>query len=488
MATDVTRAQRITPIPSLTGSGAESGSSAWWLDRLHARMWQRNLWLDTLRAYYRGTQDTWRLASDTHRSAFGRLFEGLKANLAKPVVDAVEQRLEVQGFTMEGDREGERLAWSWWRDSGMRARSSVAHIEALSVGECPLIVWRDPGARMPRITVEDPLSVIVERDIVDPRRLRAGMKAWRDPDTGELWSVLYLPDRVEWWRHADGGWRLMVSGGNPIGVVPIVTLLNIPRLTAVRHSLGEAEHECVLPLIDLYNKTLLDLATTSEFAAFPQRWAVGVALEDESLPSDADADGVDDDRVQTDTEGDPIQTEAAGLRAGVNRLWKFEDSETKLGQFAVSDLTPYINALQTIRSDISSATHTPHRKLIPPPTSVPPSGESVRMGDEGLTAKVGDRHVWYGEGYEEALRLGFLWMGDPARAAREDLETNWVDPEVRTEAEHMDALTKLSSLGVPQEALWEMIPATPTQIEKWRTMRPVTQEEPRTDGNDTEAG
>ena len=30
--------------------------------------------------------------------------------------------------------------------------------------------------------------------------------------------------------------------------------------------------------------------------------------------------------------------------------------------------------LEALRADISSATHTPHRKLLPPPTSVPPSG------------------------------------------------------------------------------------------------------------------
>jgi hypothetical protein len=471
MTVDITLAPPILDrVAPLSSSNAPPYTSVWWLDRLTQRMYQRNRYLTALRAYYRGEQDTWRLASEAHRSAFGRLFDGLKSNLALPIVDAVQQRLTVEGFRFANDEAGSRKAWRLWQESGMGADSRLAHTEALSVGECPVIVWMEPGAAGPRITVEDPMQVYVEFALVDRNKALAGMKRWWDPDLGAWIAVLYLPDRVEWWQSGGAGWKLLLAGGNPLGRVPIVVLWNMPRLVepAGRYSRGQGEHEAVYTLLDLYNKTLLDMATTSEFMAFPQRYAIGVTLEDESYVPPDTAPPVG----ETGSDGEVVQTEAATLQSGPNRLWKFEAPDTKVGQFATADLAAYATMLDKLRADISSATHTPHRKLLPPPTSVPPSGESVRLSDEGLTAKVRDRMQTFGDGWEQVIRLSMLWTGDLARAQRMDIETIWRDPEVRTESEHADALVKKASLGVPREALWRQMGATPQEIEEWRTSAP----------------
>jgi hypothetical protein len=55
-----------------------------------------------------------------------------------------------------------------------------------------------------------------------------------------------------------------------------------------------------------------------------------------------------------------------------------------------------------------------------------------------------------------------------------DAETIWGDPESRSESEHVDAVTKMQSLGVPQEALWEELGFTPQQIDRFKTMRAET--------------
>lgn len=469
MPADITTAPRILErITDEPRSDSPPGTSLWWIDRLSRRMLQRNRTLSALRAYYRGEQDTWRLTSEAHRSAFGRLFDGLKSNLALPIVDAVEQRLTVEGFRFVNDEAGERKAWRLWQESGLDADSKLAHTEALSVGECPVIVWRDPDATEPRITVEDPLQVYVEFAPWDRRRALAGLKRWWDPDERASFAVLYLPDRVEWWRGTPG-WEPMYWGRNPISRVPIVVLWNMPRLVEPpgRYSRGQGEHEAIYTLLDLYNKTLLDMATTSEYMAFPQRYAIGVTLEDESYVTESD-------ELETDGEGKPIQTETATLKAGPNRLWKFESPDTSVGQFETADLAAYATMLDKLRADISTATHTPHRKLLPPPTSVPPSGESVRLSDEGLTAKVKAKQLIFGDGWEDVIRLAMAWTGD-ARAERKDIETLWRDPEVHTESEHADALVKLQALGVPQEALWRRIPASPQEVAEWKAMEPATE-------------
>lgn len=46
----------------------------------------------------------------------------------------------------------------------------------------------------------------------------------------------------------------------------------------------------------------------------------------------------------------------------------------------------------------------------------------------------------------------------------------WKSPEWRTEGELVDALVKMSTLGVPREVLWERWGATPQEIERWRLL------------------
>lgn len=65
------------------------------------------------------------------------------------------------------------------------------------------------------------------------------------------------------------------------------------------------------------------------------------------------------------------------------------------------------------------------------------------------------------------MRLAFAVADDP-RSKVTDAETLWEDPEARTEGEHVDALLKLSTLGVPQEQLWQDAGYSPQDIARFR--------------------
>lgn len=447
-------------------ASAPRGSSEWWLARLLAAMRARNPRLQRMRDYYRGENETYQFASRTHRDTFGQAFRGLKANLAKPVVEAPEQRLRVIGLTFWDDDAGSEIAWDIWLQNQLEARSSEAHLEVLSTGICPIIVspWRTAAPGIPLVTVEDPLSVVVEHDPADSRTRLAAMKAWLDDD-GRRTAILYLPDRIEWWRTAEPTrdvpptWLPVEGegGANPLGVVPVVELRNAPA--------GRAEHEGVLHQLDQYAKTLYDMATAAHFSAYRQRWATGVEQGEEGTAVDA--------------EGNPIASPPAGSAAGPDTAVTTESPDARFGSFDVSDLVPFIRVLETHRSDIATISFTPHRLLVPPPTSVPPSGESVRLSDHPLTTKVERKQVTIGNGWETVIRLAFLARGDEVRARRMDLEAEWADPELHTESEHMDALTKAQAMGVPQEWLWRQMGATPQQISRWKTMAmPVAEPQP----------
>ena len=57
-----------------------------------------------------------------------------------------------------------------------------------------------------------------------------------------------------------------------------------------------------------------------------------------------------------------------------------------------------------------------------------------------------------------------------AGVASSDARVVWKSPEWRTEGELVDALVKMSTLGVPREVLWERWGATPQEITRWREL------------------
>lgn len=438
---DAGRTRPIDPQAPLSGVAPHPlGSSLWWVDRLWRRMVARNLRWREAQDWYDGTASTWDLADRAHRDAFGDAFRDLRANFARTVVQTTEQRLTVNGFDLWDDDAGADRAWEVWQANRLDARSSVAHIRMLTVGMCPVIV--DAG---PRITVEDPFAVVTEEE---PGALdtAAALKLWTD-DPGE-WrtAVLYLPDRVEWWRSPIEGsgrpvrWERVEgrSQRNPWGVVPVVMLRNAPH--------ASSEFGQVVPQLRLYAATLYAMATASHYAAYRQRWATGVTTE-----GDTDTD-----------DGSP----PSPVRTGPDTAVTSEAPDARFGTFEASDPAMFVGHLDSIRADIGIVTNTPLRLLIPPPTSTPPTGESVRFQDAPLTDKVRRIQTSAGDGWEDVMRLAFRVSGDTVRASRMDIETVWRDPELRAQAVHADMLTKYQAMGVPPRMLWRLMGFSPQQIRR----------------------
>jgi hypothetical protein len=491
----------LTPYQLRTGYQAASaqpnpydaGSSQWWLYRLSARLDARLPALRTLDSYYTGQNDTFRLASQAAvSSGIAGLFRGINANLAKLVVDAPRHRLEVWGFRT-GDDADDELLWETWQANDMDSEADAAHKEALVMRSCPVIV-EPPSTQggLPVITPQDPRGCIVEHAAGDRRVARAALKRWQDDD-GRMLLTLYLPDRIERWQErnvsrweqtmvplflgrdpqrwetrpdADGVYLLQ----NTLGEVPVVELPNQGRTNHRR----EAEHEAVIPLLDLYNKTLLDMATTSEFGAFPQRWGIGIDVDEGEVPLSEEAQAA---AARLAAAG----TAAAQYRAAVDMMLTTPSPDAQFGQFPAAPLDGYIAELDQVRANVGTISFTPYHLLLNMPSSTPATGEALRAAEVGLVAKVrSDHHREKGAAWERVQRLVLRLAKDPAgawteaevtAARRRVVETVWRNPETLSEAQHMDALSKAATLGVPQQALWEMLPASPAEIKRWRAMQ-----------------
>jgi hypothetical protein len=141
----------------------------------------------------------------------------------------------------------------------------------------------------------------------------------------------------------------------------------------------------------------------------------------------------------------------------------------RFGEFEQTDLTQFTHAVELLVQHVASESRTPYHYFMQH-GGQPPSGESLKSSETGLVAKAMRKQRLFGEGWEEVLSLAFRQVGQDDKAGIEDSETIWRDPESRTEAEHVDALVKMASLGVPHEILWERWGASPTEIARWKEL------------------
>lgn len=427
------------------------------LDKLGTELDKRHERLSLYDNYYRGNHEL-TFASRKFRSAFGSTFKKFAVNFCELVVDAVEERLHVEGFRIQDER-GDQDAWRIWQDNNLDAESQLAHTEALVKEQAYALVWRNGESA--EITIEDPLMTVVAFSKTNRRNRVAGLKRWID-DSGFLFATLYLPGRIEKYRttkKVDPSFRIQDSKqliwevrevpgeawplNNPLNEVPLIPLTNRPRLDGC----GSSEIASVIPLNDALNKVATDLLVAAEYGAFRQRWATGI-----EIPRDP----------QTN---EPIEP----FKAAVDRLWAVEADEATFGEFSQTDLGPYVKAAEMYVQQIASITKTPPHYLLGQAGSFP-SGESLKATETGLVAKARRKMRHFGESWEAVMRLAFLVLDDP-RGKVTNAETLWRDPESRTESEHIDAVLKMQAMGVPNEFLWERAGFSETEIQRIKKMR-----------------
>lgn len=431
---------------ALDANSQEVGSTGWWRGVLERVLDERRLDDDLISRYMRGDHPT-AFATQRYREAFGAMLAPLRDDWLSVVVEAATERLIVDGLRGPArDETGDNSAWEIWQENGLDARMPMGFDEAVKYGCCHLVV--SPGDTpddAPVILVVPASRAVVRRDPSRPLERQAGMHAWVDED-GRHIVVWTRTSFTEWFMDpTTRRWEKVDDRENVIGVVPIIPMANRPTL---RFPDGQSDVRDILPLQDAINKLLADLMVASEWVAFPQRWATGL-----EIPTDP-------------ATGQQID----GFVAALNRLWTVESENTKFGEFSAANLQNYTDPIELIVRHIAAHTRTPPHYLMGNMANA--SAEALKAAEAGLVSRVRAKQQTFGEGIEEAIRLAFAFAGDTERATYRGWETIWRDPETRTEAERVDALTKLASIGVPQEALWMRIPGvTPQEIERWRVMR-----------------
>lgn len=411
-------------------------SPLWWVERLSWQLQMRRTGMEKFNRYYTGDHDLpflTRAHESKMRDEFRMLLEDSRSNFMRLVVDAVEERLRVEGFRLSAasSETADLESWRIWQANEMDAESQTAFLESLVKGVSYLSVWASDSTYA-SIAVEDPLQTIVEYEPGSNFRRRASaLKVWVNDWTGEEHANLYLPNGIYKFRATAPvsglvgtpqskalddpapRWQELENEfvPNPLGVVPIVPLRNRPRLLLE----GESELADVVRVQNQINGFLFLLAIAGYFGAHRQRWAVGLTMNE-------------------DKDGKPVEP----FNTAIDRLWQTENPDVKFGEFSETSLSGYISAIEQKVQHIAVTTRTPKHYLMP--EGQEPSGDAIKSAESGLVKKTERKQRPFGEGLEEALRLARVFQGQPD--APVDSEIVWADPQVRTEAEVTDAAIK----------------------------------------------
>lgn len=419
-----------------------------WMDFLGRRHDTDITQLVQLDRYYEGTQPLTYMHPDILREVQDRI-QPVLIFWPQLVVDALEERLDVEGFRLPDADTGDDDLWRVWQANDLDEESQMGRVDALVMKRSYLSVgYNEADADTPIVRVESPLEMY---DYCDPRtrQVAAALRRTYNPDTlvrtPERYATLYLPDVTIWYDWAEG-WREQGRDEHNLGEVPVVPLVNRAR-TADRY--GRSELAPVIPLSDAACKLATDMMVAAEFVAIPLRGMFGIGPDD-----------------LVDQNGNP-QT---AMQAIMGRLLLIPELEGKHFEFAASQLANFHGSIDSLAKLVASMAGLPPHAL-GFSTDNPASADAIRSSEARLVKRAERKQAAFGGSYERAMRLTRrIQSGGQVDPALTRMETIWRDASTPTIAQKADAAVKLYSTPgeplVPKRQTREDLGYTQTQIKR----------------------
>lgn len=405
-----------------------------WLKRLIQEHDREIPDLRLMDSYYEGTQPLSYLAPEIQAELNDRMRQ-LIINWPQLVVDALDERLDIEGFRYADSETTAADLWQVWQANSLDEGSQQVHVDALALKRAYVIVGaNEDDETTPIVTAESALEVFAERD-PRTRQVVAAIKRWDEPSgpgaAVTKMATLYLPQMRCTFEQEKGAWTEVDRDEHNLGQVLVVPVANRPRL---RHVEGTSELRSVIPISDAACKIASDMMVSAEYHAMPRRYATGMSRDDFA-----------------DASGQPL----SALSSLAGRLWATEDPNAKFGQFPEAHLSNFHDTINVLARLVAAITGLPPA-FLGLATDQPPSADAIRASEARLVKRAERRQRSFGEAWERVMRLVLLVRDGDVDPRTRSLETVWRDPATPTFAQKADAVTKLHASGLlPTEQAWE---------------------------------
>lgn len=387
-------------------------------------------------ACYRGAQPLRFMADRVDPSVMA-----FNTNLTKVAVQSVAERIRIETLDVfVGGVDYSDAAKKLIRDSDFPMVLQSLITEMLAVGSAYMIVWVDEFGR-PTVTAESAEQVAVSRDPVS-RAVKAAVKRWVATDANGVVTaehvVLYQAEQITRFVKdaSEGRLRVVEDYPNPLGVVPVVPLVNVER---IHDEVGMSVVDDLQPLLDALNKVIVDMLTTSEAVARPKRYATGVILEETpQVGFMADSVGEEPD--------EPLLDDVQAPFKDADDMWVSESTDARFGQLAGADLSGYKTAVELLMQQIMAVTSLPPH-LVGVTTSNPATAEALRASEVALASNAAGRVRVVNRPVEWAIRL-LVAIDAGVDPGSVQVALGWADTTTRSVAAEADAAVKLRSAEI----------------------------------------
>lgn len=383
--------------------------------------------------------------------------------LPRIYVNAIAERLIIEGFRVGDESETDEDLWGWFKANGLDNQSMVAIIDALVYGRAYITISA-PGEAdkenpmlipdIPIIRVESPMALYAEKDP------RTGNVLWavrvvKNEDGDVIAATQYYPDRTILYEEEEGELVETETVPHGLGVVPVVDMTNQASLLDLYGS------SIITPelrsITDALSRMLMNMQTTSELMATPQRILFGTSV-DEINPENANT----------------------GLELYTASYLAIEDPQGKAIQLPAAELRNFTEAIIHLLKLAAAYTGLPPSYLSTN-TDNPASAEAIRSSETRLVRTCESLAEILGDAWERAMRVALLVMGQQLTIEHFRMETVWRDPATPTYAAKADAAAKLYANGtgiIPLEQARIDLGYTPEQrkqMQTWDSQSPTGQ-------------
>ena len=372
--------------------------------------------LDTLFAYYRGPQPL-KYSTAKLQELFQNINTHFELNWMQVVVDAVLDRLELEGFQVTGDEAAGAKLTELFTNLHIDLEADDAHEASLATSQAYIIVWKDDGETV--AYYNDPRLCHVFYEDANPRKKRFASK-WFIRTDGSQEITLYYEDRLEHWvspkikdnQTVDNvdAFTLEKTEGNTFGVIPVFEL----------RSPGEIFK--VLTVQDAINVLLSNMIAASEYGALPQKYVISNA--------------------------DP-----GGLKNSPNEIWWLpagdgQGQQSSAGQFEPAQLNNFMATMNELANDLFAQTRTPKHYLMQSGSNI--SGEALLAMEAPLTKKAGKRQKRFGAQWQEIA--AFMAQLEGMNIEPHNIKPMWKRAESIQPLTEMQTVQAATGAGIPLES------------------------------------
>lgn len=423
----------VATLPTLQLSEEEAHAASW----LATRLFDQRPYLELHGLYYDGMQKMQDLGI-----AIPPSLRRLRTVIGWPRVgiDALSNRCRVEGFRYPGTTDTDEDLWDIWQSNNLDGEAQLAHLDALIYGRCYIAVGPgdDTTGGQPLITAESPMNMTALWDS-RMRRVTSAFQLYLDTDfTSDMYgqevAALYLPNttiimgRAATTTGAIQKWDIVTRDTHNLGRVPVSRMVNRARLMKP-DGMSEITAEW-MNTTDSANRTLLGMEVGREFFSAPRRYILG-ASEEAFQKADGSA--------------------VTAWETYLNKVWAIErDPEGNVptvGEFKVGDPAVFTKIIDTYAKIMSGEMGVPPHFLGVYSDGNPASADAIRSGYEELTIRATNKHIQFGDAWEEAMRMALLIRDGSMPSGAHRMETDWMDPSPKTPASTAQAIFQQVEAG-----------------------------------------